>query len=209
MKSDAWSFNFTPRSASQREALAKFDSHDLLFLLGPAGGGKSHAALALALREVREGRRKKIILTRPLVTAGEEVGFLPGDLGEKTAPFRAYLGDILPRLTFRVPPDLIEFVPMAFLRGRTFEDAVMVLGEAQNATRQQIKLFLTRTGQNSKVIVEGDPDQSDLPSDGEDLLGVVEDLEGCPGVGVVDFDPSVTLRHPLVALALSRLSGPG
>lgn len=205
MKSDAWSFNFTPRSASQREALAKFDSCDLLFLLGPAGCGKSFTSLALALREVREGRRKKIVLTRPLVPAGEELGFLPGDVGEKTAPYRDYLKDLIPRITFKLPEGMIEFVPMAFLRGRTFEDSVLILSEAQNCTYQQIKLFLTRLGENSKIIIEGDPAQSDLSHEGDDLLDVTERLENMRGVGVVDFDESITMRHPLVLSFLKAL----
>ena len=194
-------FHFEPRTPSQKEAVRAFQDHPLVFLLGPAATGKSFVALALALREVHQGRAKRVVYSRPLVESGEKVGFLPGGVEDKVLPFRASADHILGKLCPKFPQRLFEFVPLAHMRGSTFDEAVMVLSEAQNVSYPQLKMFLTRAGVGTKVLVEGDPEQSDLPSDGDELLRAVERLEGKPGVWVVDFDGTLTLRGPVAATA--------
>jgi phosphate starvation-inducible PhoH-like protein len=204
------SFHLEFLNAAQKLAWAGFEQHDVLFLLGPAGVGKSHLAAAFAINDVLSGSRKRIILTRPIVEAGESLGFLPGDLGEKVNPYMLPLYDCIDKLCGFDGPQrerinrCVEVAPIAFMRGRTFQDAVCIFDEAQNATKMQLKLFLTRFDPRSKIIITGDPTQSDLKGD-VPLMDVVRRLESVPGVGVVTFGPSSIVRHPLVAAILEKL----
>ena len=165
-KSKAFHLEFL--NSSQKMAWAAFEQHDVLFLLGPAGTGKTFLATAFAIGEIISKKRQRIILTRPIVEAGESLGFLPGTFQEKTDPYMLPLFDCIGRLVGWEGPQRervdrsIEVAPLAYMRGRTFDNSVCIFDEAQNATTTQLKLFLTRFGENSKIIVTGDPNQSDL-----------------------------------------------
>lgn len=200
----------SPATLPQAEAIRRYRDVDVSFLLGPAGSGKTHLAVALAMQTLAAGRADRIILTRPLVTAGEDVGFLPGRLEQKLAPWLAPFADVLGRMTFQSFNDWlkehVEVVPLAFMRGRTFSRCVALLSEAQNATRGQICLFLGRIGPNAKLIVEGDPLQSDLPSGVSFLAEAARRLKDLPGVAVTDLDSPVCPRHPLIPVVMERLS---
>lgn len=196
---------------AQKLAWGAFDQHDVLFLLGPAGCGKSHLAVAFAISEILAKRKKKMVLTRPIVEAGENLGFLPGTFDEKVLPYMMPMYDCIETCVGKEGPqrDLInrsiEVAPIAYMRGRTFHDAVCIFDEAQNATASQLKLFMTRFGQNSKIIITGDPYQSDLRTHEQGLMNTVEKLEDLPGVGVIYFKSSSIVRHPLIAAILERL----
>jgi phosphate starvation-inducible protein PhoH and related proteins len=196
---------------AQKMAWGAFDQHDVLFLLGPAGVGKSHLAVSFAISEVLAKRKRKIVITRPIVEAGENLGFLPGDFEEKINPYMMPLFDCMERCVGREGPlrehidRCIEIAPLAYLRGRTFYDSVMILDEAQNATKTQLKLFMTRFGDNSKIIINGDPKQSDIREPA--LVEVVKKLEDLQGVGVIYFKASSIVRHPLIASILERFEG--
>lgn len=199
-------------NAAQKLAWSAFDQHEILFLLGSAGTGKSHLACAFAISEILAKRKQKIVLTRPTVEAGgESLGFLPGSASEKVHPYMIPLYDCMDRCLGQFSPQRelinksIDLSPLCFMRGRTFHDAVCILDEAQNCNYGQIKLFLTRFGQNSKVIITGDPMQSDLHPKDRALMNVVERLSGLKGVGIIDFKPSSIVRHPLIAGILERL----
>ncbi len=203
-------FAFTPRNDVQREVwdLWPDPASDIYFLLGVAGSGKSQLAVALALRDVLVlKRRKKVLLTRPAVEAsgrtGKGLGFLPGIMEEKLAPYLRPLLKLIPKVAFRPPPDTIEIVPLEYLRGETFEDCIAILDEAQNASREQLKMFLTRLGKNSRIILAGDPQQSDIAS--PELHHVAIALEGVPGIEIFDFLEDDCVRHPLVREVLRRL----
>lgn len=204
------SFHLEFLNPAQKIAWAGFEQHDVLFLLGPAGCGKTHLAAAFAINEILSKSRKRIILTRPIVEAGESLGFLPGTFDEKVDPYMLPLYDCIDKMCGREGPQrdilnrAIEKAPIAYMRGRTFDNAVCIFDEAQNATKMQLKLFLTRFGVNSKIIVTGDPTQSDLRGDVA-LVDVVRRLEGVPGVGVVTFGHSSIVRHPMVASILEKL----
>jgi phosphate starvation-inducible PhoH-like protein len=195
----------------QKLAWAAFDQHDVLFLLGSAGTGKTMLSCAFAISEILAKRKKKIILTRPVVEAGESLGYLPGDMGEKVAPYMIPMYDCIQKCVGTEGPQRdiinrsIEVAPLQYMRGRTFSDAICIFDEAQNATKSQLKLFLTRFGQNSKIIVTGDPIQSDLPPMHRGLMEVVKKLEDLPGVGTIYFKPNSIVRHPLIASILERL----
>lgn len=210
MSRDGAVFRFEPRSPAQAEAWKLFPSCRVLFLLGPAGTGKSHLALALALREVFEGRAKKVWWVRPAVTAGEDLGFLPGELDSKYRPFLLPLEHVRGRTVFNLPEGVVEPLPLAFLQGTTFLDGVAVLDEAQNATFTQLKMFLSRLGRNSKLVLAGDPEQPFIscrdPDYLTDLERVADRLEGLKGIRVLDFPAAHTLRDPLVADLLRALS---
>jgi phosphate starvation-inducible PhoH-like protein len=197
----------------QKIAWSAFEQHDVLFLLGPAGTGKTYLACAFALNEVISKKKKKIVITRPVVEAGECLGFLPGTLEEKVYPYMLPIYDCIGRLVGYEGPQresvnsCMEIAPLAYLRGRTFSDSVIILDEAQNASDMQLKMFLTRFADNTKVIVTGDPDQSDVRWPGNlPLTNVVTRLETLDGIGIVKFAPSGIVRHPLVGKILDRLT---
>lgn len=196
---------------AQKLAWGAFDQHDVLFLLGPAGCGKTHLACAFGISEILAKKREKIILTRPIVEAGESLGFLPGTFDEKVSPYMAPMFDCMEKCVGRDGPQRdiinrsIEVAPIAYMRGRTFDNAICIFDEAQNATAAQLKLFMTRFGENSKIIITGDPLQSDLPMRDRGLMQIVNRLEDLPGVGVIHFKASSIVRHPLIASILERL----
>lgn len=195
----------TARSLNQRQLADDFEDNDLLFAIGPAGSGKTYTAIALAVRALRERRVKKIILSRPAVEAGEKLGFLPGDVKDKIDPYLQPLYDALQdmfpvaKLNEYMDRGIIQIAPLAFMRGRTLSDAVVILDEAQNATTAQLKMFLTRLGVNSKMIVTGDLTQIDLPaSQTSGLKDAVDRLADIKGISVVRFNDKDIVRHPLV-----------
>lgn len=194
-----------PKSPNQRKLVDAAMKNDLVFALGPAGTGKTYIAVALAVRALKNREVKRIIITRPAVEAGENLGFLPGDLQEKLDP---YLRPIYDALQDMVPPEklkyyqetrVIEIAPLAYMRGRTLHDAFVLLDEAQNTTSEQIKMFLTRMGPNSKVIITGDQTQVDLPvrqkSGLSEALRILKDVKG---IGVVSLSGKDVIRHKLV-----------
>ena len=179
--------------------------NELVFCIGPAGTGKTYLAVAMAVSMLRRGRIKKIVLVRPAVEAGEHLGFLPGDLEAKINPYLRPLLDALhdlmdyEQIRRYMDNDLIEIAPLAYMRGRTLNDAVVILDEGQNATVPQMKMFLTRMGQNARIVVTGDITQVDLPIGVRSgLADAVERLNRIPGVGTVLLDRSDIVRHPLV-----------
>ncbi|HXT01718.1 MAG TPA: PhoH family protein [Elusimicrobiota bacterium] len=194
-----------PRTPNQEKYARAIDAHDLTFGVGPAGTGKTYLAVACALRALESRKVEKVILSRPVVEAGERLGFLPGDLMEKVNPYLRPLYDAF--LTMLGPErfrtwrdnDVVEIVPLAYMRGRTFEDAFMILDEAQNTTPEQIKMFLTRMGSGSKAVVTGDLTQNDLPLRTESgLQRVIKVLKGVEGIATVALTETDVVRHPLV-----------
>ncbi len=194
-----------PRSPNQAAYLRALEQRDLVFALGPAGTGKTYLAVAAAVSFMRQRRIERIILSRPAVEAGERLGFLPGDLKEKVDPYLRplydALQDMLPegKLQTRIEQGQIEIAPLAFMRGRTLSHSFVILDEAQNTTPSQMKMFLTRLGEGSRMVVTGDPTQIDLPSGAPSgLADAVGKLKGIAEVGLVTFDRSDVVRHPLV-----------
>ncbi len=194
-----------PRSDGQARYIRALLQNELVFCVGPAGTGKTYLAVAMAVSMLRRGRIKKIVLVRPAVEAGEHLGFLPGDLEAKINPYLRPLLDALhdlmdyEQIRRYMDNDLIEIAPLAYMRGRTLNDAVVILDEGQNATVPQMKMFLTRMGQNARIVVTGDITQVDLPSGVRSgLADAVERLNRIPGVGTVVLDRSDIVRHPLV-----------
>lgn len=193
------------RNPNQQRLVKAFAANDLTFALGPAGTGKTYIAIALAVKALKNKEVKKIILSRPAVEAGEKLGFLPGDMKDKIDPYLQPLYDALEDM---VPPvklkeymetKVIQIAPLAFMRGRTLNDAVIVLDEAQNTTTHQIKMFMTRLGMNAKMIVTGDATQIDLPrSVTSGLLHALRILDGVEGIGKVEFGKKDIVRHSLV-----------
>ncbi len=193
------------RTVNQKAMVKAYDENDLLFALGPAGTGKTYTAIALAVRALKGREVRKIILTRPAVEAGERLGFLPGDLRDKLDPYLRPLYDALrdmiptKRLADFIEDGTIEIAPLAYMRGRTLESAFVILDEAQNTTLGQLKMFLTRMGNNSKFMVTGDMTQIDLPRKSDSgLYRGVELLKGIRGLSVIHFDKRDIVRHPLV-----------
>lgn len=193
------------RTAHQRELVELAKNNDLLFATGPAGSGKTYTAIALAVKALRNKEMKRIILSRPAVEAGENLGFLPGDLKEKVDPYLQplydALSDMIPprKLTEYLESEVIQIAPLAYMRGRTLNDAFVILDEAQNSTRNQLKMFLTRMGINAKFVVTGDMSQIDLPNRGESgLRHAFQLLQGIKGIAFVEFDNSDIVRHRLV-----------
>ena len=179
--------------------------NDIVFAVGPAGTGKTYTAVALAVSALKSRQVKKIVLSRPAVEAGESLGFLPGDLREKVDPYLRPLYDALEDMTPReklggyLEQNIVEIVPLAYMRGRTLSSAFVILDEAQNATAAQMKMFLTRLGAGSRAIVTGDVTQTDLPSRAQSgLVQARRILEGIDGIGFVDFDRGDVVRHRLV-----------
>ena len=195
----------TARSGNQRRMVEAYDTHDLIFAIGPAGSGKTYTGIALAVRALKNKEIKKIILCRPAVEAGEKLGFLPGDMKEKIDPYLQPLYDALEEM---IPPgqlrdyletNIIQIAPLAFMRGRTLNDAVVILDEAQNTTTSQIKMFLTRMGTNTKMIVTGDRTQIDLPpSQRSGLVEATRILAGVPGIAFIELNQKDIVRHKLV-----------
>jgi len=196
----------TPRTEGQRQLAEAIETHEITFAVGPAGTGKTYTAVAFAVRALRERQIRKIILTRPAVEAGENLGFLPGDLREKVAPYLRPLYDSLEemlsseKLQQLLEQSIIEIAPLAYMRGRTLNDAFIILDEAQNATRLQMKMFLTRFGHRSRIVITGDLSQIDLPRpENSGLLHAIQLLEGVPGIAVVRLTETDIVRHPLVS----------
>ncbi len=195
----------TARSENQRKLVEAFNQSDLLFAIGPAGSGKTYTSIALAVRSLKNKEVRKIILSRPAVEAGEKLGFLPGDMKEKIDPYLQPLYDALEEM---IPPaklqeymntNIIQIAPLAFMRGRTLNDAVVILDEAQNTTTAQIKMFLTRMGNNTKMIITGDRTQIDLPSTQRSgLVEAVRILHNVKGVRIIEMNKSDIVRHKLV-----------
>jgi phosphate starvation-inducible PhoH-like protein len=187
-----------PINEAQRESEKIFNKKDVIFLLGPAGTGKTHQAVKLALTSYLNGKCRRMILSRPMVECGEKLGFLPGDINQKLAPWVAPIEDVLRRITTTNPQEVMksmEIIPLAVMRGRTFDDCVAILDEAQNCTWEQLKLFITRLGKGGKLIICGDPDQSDLKFNNS-LQSFTNCLENLDCVGYVRFDESMIVRHP-------------
>jgi phosphate starvation-inducible protein PhoH and related proteins len=200
-----------PRSKTQGELIKAIDNHALVMALGPAGTGKTYLAIAKAVEALEKGQVGRIVLSRPAVEAGESLGFLPGDMEDKLAP---YLRPLYDALSDRLPPKrlksmmqegLIEIAPVAFMRGRTLNNAFVVIDEAQNCTYTQLKMLLTRLGWNSTMIVTGDPNQSDLLSGLSGLDDVANRLGAVGNIAVVRLAAEDVVRHPLVAEMLENL----
>ena len=195
----------SPRNANQAKMVRSFAQNDLTFALGPAGTGKTYIAIALAVAALKNKSCKRIILSRPAVEAGEKLGFLPGDMKDKIDPYLRplydALEDMIPQLKLKeyMESDTIQIAPLAFMRGRTLNDAVIILDEAQNTTKHQMKMFLTRLGVNSRMIITGDATQIDLPRTVQSgLLQAMRILKGVPGIGVIEYGKKDIVRHPLV-----------
>ena len=194
-----------PRSENQLKLVEGFAKNDMVFAIGPAGSGKTYTAIALAVRALKNKEIKKIILSRPAVEAGEKLGFLPGDMKDKIDPYLQPLYDALQdmipatKLKEYMELNIIQIAPLAFMRGRTLNDAVVILDEAQNTTAQQIKMFLTRMGMNTKMIVTGDMTQIDLPaSQTSGLVQALRILKGVKGISFVELNKKDIVRHKLV-----------
>ena len=194
-----------PRSENQLKLVEGFAKNDMVFAIGPAGSGKTYTAIALAVRALKNKEIKKIILSRPAVEAGEKLGFLPGDMKDKIDPYLQPLYDALQdmipaaKLKEYMENNVIQIAPLAFMRGRTLNDAVIILDEAQNTTTHQIKMFLTRLGMNAKMIVTGDVTQIDLPpSTTSGLIQAMQILKGVNGIGKIEFTKKDIVRHKLV-----------
>ena len=193
------------RTINQRKLVDLYEKNDLLFAVGPAGSGKTYTAIALAVKALKEREVRRVILTRPAVEAGEKLGFLPGDMKEKLDPYLQplydALNDMIPaaKLQKYLEDGTVQIAPLAYMRGRTLDNAFVILDEAQNTTRSQIKMFLTRMGRNAKFIVTGDVTQIDLPRKSDSgLTRAMDTLRGIEGIGMVEFDKRDIVRHPLV-----------
>jgi phosphate starvation-inducible PhoH-like protein len=194
-----------PKTKNQAELVQSVYQNDLVFAMGPAGTGKTYISVALAVKALKNKVVKKIIITRPAVEAGENLGFLPGDLKEKIDPYLRpiydALGDMIPseKLKYYMENSIIEIAPLAFMRGRTLDNAYILLDEAQNTTPMQIKMFLTRMGPDSKVIITGDQSQIDLPRNQHSgFIQAIQVLKGLEGIGFVTLDETDVVRHKLV-----------
>ncbi len=194
-----------PRSKKQKEYVKALKTNQIIMSLGPAGTGKTYLAVAVALSMLLDKKVERIILSRPAVEAGERLGFLPGDMKEKIDPYLRPLYDSLndlfdyEKIQRKIESGEIEIAPLAFMRGRTLKNSFAILDEAQNATQTQIKMFLTRIGENSKLVVNGDPSQIDLPN--KNQSGLIESqkiLKGIKEISIVNFDHNDVIRHPLV-----------
>ena len=195
----------TPRSDNQKLLVEAYDQNDMIFSIGPAGTGKTYVSIALAVRALKNKEVRRIILSRPAVEAGEKLGFLPGDMKDKIDPYLQPLYDALQdmipaqKLNEYMEQNIIQIAPLAFMRGRTLNEAVVILDEAQNTTAQQIKMFLTRMGQNTKMIINGDLTQIDLPHAVKSgLRDACEVLHGVKGISFIEMNEKDIVRHKLV-----------
>lgn len=195
----------SPRNPNQAKMVNFFSECDLTFALGPAGTGKTYIAIALAVAALKNRLCRRIILSRPAVEAGEKLGFLPGDMKDKIDPYLQplydALEDMIPSMKLKeyMESGIIQIAPLAFMRGRTLNDAIIILDEAQNTTRHQMKMFLTRLGNNGKMIITGDVTQIDLPRNTQSgLLQALNILRNVTGIGIVEFGKKDIVRHPLV-----------
>ena len=205
-----------PRSATQITYMRSLARDDIIFALGPAGTGKTYLAVAQAVSQLVAGSVQRLILSRPAVEAGEKLGFLPGDMKDKVDPYLRPLYDALydcmppEQVERRIASGEIEIAPIAFMRGRTLADAFVILDEAQNTTREQMKMFLTRFGQNSRMVICGDPRQVDIPG-GDRMSGLADavgKLEGVEGFGTIRFTAADVVRHPIVGRIVDAYEGP-
>lgn len=200
------------RSENQAKMVKESEENDILFAIGPAGSGKTYTAVALAVRALKAKIVKRIILTRPAVEAGENLGFLPGDLKEKLDPYLQPLYDALrdmlsqQKLESLIQQGVIEIAPLAFMRGRTLDNAFVILDEAQNTSMEQLKMFLTRMGRNSKFIITGDVTQIDLPKNQlSGLLPTIEKVKQIKGISVIELQACDIVRHKLVSKIIEAL----
>ncbi|UKN02900.1 PhoH family protein [Paracrocinitomix mangrovi] len=200
------------RTANQRKLVKASMENDMVFAIGPAGTGKTYTSVALAVRALKNKEVRRIILTRPAVEAGENLGFLPGDLREKLDPYMAPLydglRDMIPaeKLAEYIEHGIIEIAPLAFMRGRTLDNAYVILDEAQNTTTAQMKMFLTRMGQSAKFIITGDATQIDLPRNQKSGLNMaINKLKDIEGIGLVQLDERDVIRHKLVKQIIQAL----
>jgi len=195
---------------SQDLAWRQYQRHDILFLLGPAGTGKTHLATGFAIHDILQKKKNRIVVTRPVVESGESLGYLPGDFHEKILPYMMPIYDCINKIVGRNSVDkervqaALEIVPINYMRGRTFDSSVFILDEAQNCMYDQIKLAISRLGFNSKMIITGDPDQSDLPGQVA-LESVVAKIGSLSGVATMRFKDGDIVRHSLIARILKRL----
>ena len=200
--------NVRPRSEGQKRLMAAIDAHNLVFAIGPAGSGKTYLAVSAAVEAFEAGKVDRIILSRPAVEAGEKIGFLPGDLQDKMAPYLRPLYDALndrmgiKRLKNCIDSGEIEIAPIGYMRGRTLNNAYVVIDEAQNCTYAQIKMIVSRLGHNSTMIITGDPDQSDLLDGISGLRDMAKKLSTVEGIAVEYLKDTDIVRHPLVAKML-------
>jgi phosphate starvation-inducible protein PhoH and related proteins len=200
-----------PRTEGQKALMASIEAHALTLAIGPAGTGKTYLAISAAVESLEAGNVDRIILSRPAMEAGESIGFLPGDMHEKMAPYLRPLYDALgdrlggKRVKQYMDDGTIEIAPIGFMRGRTLNNAFIVVDEAQNCTYQQLKMLLSRLGWNSTMVVTGDPEQSDLLPGMSGLSQVAEKLKKCPNIGITHLKPCDIVRHPLVAEMLTVL----
>jgi len=199
------------KSTNQQKLVAAVEKYDIVFAIGPAGSGKTYTAVALAVRALKNKQVKRIILTRPAVEAGENLGFLPGDLKEKLDPYMQpiydALADMIPadKLQLYIENRTIQIAPLAFMRGRTLDNAFVILDEAQNTTQSQMKMFLTRMGNNAKFVITGDITQIDLPNkQPSGLLQSIQLLKDVEGIKILYLDESDIVRHPLVRQIIQR-----
>ncbi|MFM7029016.1 MAG: PhoH family protein [Chakrabartia sp.] len=204
-----------PRSATQIRYMEALTRHDVIFALGPAGTGKTYLAVAQAVSQLISGSVDRLILSRPAVEAGERLGFLPGDMKEKVDPYLRPLYDALydclpaEQVERRIASGEIEIAPIAFMRGRTLAESFIILDEAQNTTPAQMKMFLTRFGMNSRMVICGDPRQVDLPDPSKSgLADAVSRLEGVEGIATVRFNAADVVRHPIVGRIVEAYEGP-
>ena len=204
-----------PRTPAQAHYMRELTSHDMIFALGPAGTGKTYIAVAQAVAQLITGSVQRLILSRPAVEAGERLGFLPGDMKEKVDPYLRPLYDALndcmppEQVERRIASGEIEIAPIAFMRGRTLADAFVILDEAQNTTPAQMKMFLTRFGQNSRMVICGDPNQTDLPGGvaASGLADATYRLEGIEGISMCRFSAADVVRHPIVGRIVEAYEG--
>ena len=211
---DAYGKTIRAKTMGQRIYINAMKRNDLVFGIGPAGTGKTFLAVVYAAKQLRKGSVKRIVLTRPAVEAGESLGFLPGDLKEKVDPYLRPLYDGLNTVLGReqtqrlIEHGVIEIAPLAYMRGRTLDDAFVILDEAQNTTHAQMKMFLTRLGFGSKMVVTGDQTQIDLPKGVKSgLKEAVKKLSGVSGISIMKMDQSDVVRHPLVSKIINRYEG--